>query len=68
MANKGMMWFDWIAYVLLVVGGLNWGLVGAFNFNLVMYLLGEGLVANIVYGLVGISAVYGLYMLFKLSK
>ena len=39
-----------IAYVLLVVGGLNWGLVGAFDFNLVSFLFGEGtLIARIVY-------------------
>jgi uncharacterized protein len=48
-----------IALVLLVVGGLNWGLVGLFNFDLVAALLGEGsLLSRIVYILVGISAVW----------
>lgn len=48
-----------LALVLLVVGGLNWGLVGLFQFDLVATLLGAGsMLANIVYILVGLSAVY----------
>jgi len=48
-----------IAFVLLLVGGLNWGLVGLFDFNLVEALLGTwpGLVM-IVYVLVGVSTVF----------
>lgn len=46
-----------IALILVVVGGLNWGLVGAFDFNLVSTILGEGSIANIVYILVGLSAI-----------
>jgi uncharacterized membrane protein YuzA (DUF378 family) len=47
-----------IAFILAIVGALNWGLVGAFNFNLVSYLLGAWpMVANTVYVLVGISAI-----------
>jgi uncharacterized protein len=47
------------AYTLLWVGGVNWGLVGLFNFNLVTTILG-GMPAlvNLVYILVGASAVY----------
>lgn len=51
------------AYALLWVGGVNWGLVGLFNFNLVEVVLGAvGLVAlvQIVYILVGVSAVYSV--------
>lgn len=55
-----------LALVLLVVGGLNWGLVGAFNFDLVNFIfvqnLGMAMVAKIVYILVGVS---GLYIGFK---
>ncbi len=48
-----------IAFVLLVVGGLNWGLVGIFNFDLVAMLFGgaQSAIAKLVYTLVGISAV-----------
>jgi uncharacterized membrane protein YuzA (DUF378 family) len=47
-----------IAFVLLVIGGLNWGLVGAFDYNLVDSILGSmpGLV-KIIYILVGLSAI-----------
>jgi len=54
-----------VAVVLLIVGGLNWGLVGAFDFNLVDTLFGEGSVwARIVYVLVGLAAVWKLVALF----
>ena len=50
-----------LALILLVIGGLNWGLVGLFQFNLVAALFGtDSLLSNIVYILVGISAVYDL--------
>ena len=47
-----------ITFVLLVIGGLNWGLVGAFHFNLVMKILGSmPWLENLVYILVGLSAI-----------
>jgi len=47
------------AYLLLWVGGLNWGLVGLFNFNLVTALFGMWpMLVTLVYVLVGVSAVY----------
>lgn len=54
--------FDWAPLVLVIVGGLNWGLVGLFEFNLVEYLFGGiPLLESIVYVLVGVSAVYMIY-------
>jgi len=49
-----------ITLVLLIVGGLNWGLVGLFQFDLVAALFGgqDALLSRIVYTLVGLSAVY----------
>lgn len=49
---------DWIAMVLLVIGGLNWAVVGIFSMNLVELVAGTGIVAKIIYVLVGISAIY----------
>ncbi|MBI4139277.1 DUF378 domain-containing protein [Candidatus Uhrbacteria bacterium] len=47
-----------VAWILVIVGALNWGLVGAFNFNLVNTILGAWpTVERIVYVLVGLSAV-----------
>ena len=60
---------DWVALVLTIVGGLNWGLVGAFNFNLVDALFGEGsALARIVYVLVGLSAIWLIYTATKLRR
>ena len=47
-----------VTFVLVVVGALNWGLVGLLNLNLVESVLGMGMVAKVVYILVGVSAVY----------
>ena len=47
-----------ISFILVIIGALNWGLVGFFNIDLVAMLFGEMiLVARIVYSLVGISAI-----------
>ena len=57
--EKTMKNFDVLAVILLVVGGLNWGLVGIFNFDLVAAIFGSGAeVSRIVYALVGLSALY----------
>jgi uncharacterized membrane protein YuzA (DUF378 family) len=61
-----MSTIDWIARVLLIIGGLNWGLVGVFRANLVSSIFGEATMAsNIVYGLVGIAALYEIIRLFS---
>lgn len=51
-----------IAFVLTIIGALNWGLIGAFDFNLVTTLLGEEtLLTKITYILVGIGALIFLF-------
>lgn len=51
-----------ITYILVIIGALNWGLVGLFNINLVTMLFGEmTMAARIIYSLIGISAI--IYML-----
>jgi len=56
---------DWIAIVLVIIGGINWGLVGL-NFNLVNVILGAvPVLEKIVYILVGISALYMIYYIKK---
>lgn len=50
-----------IALILVVVGGLNWGLVGLFDFDLVATIFGDmSMISRIVYILVGLSAIYVL--------
>ena len=49
---------DVLAAILVVIGALNWGLVGLFGFNLVFALFGTTVLTNLVYILVGLSGVY----------
>lgn len=51
---------DEVAGALLALGGLNWGLVGATNFDLVRAAFGRGTAARAAYGLIGASAAYAL--------
>ena len=53
-----------ISLVFTIIGGLNWGLIGAFNFNLVTTLFGESMLTNIVYIIVGICALINIMLLF----
>ena len=60
---------DWISMVLLIVGGLNWGLVGLADFDLVAALFGDGsALSRIVYVLVGLAALYSLYTTTKMGR
>lgn len=56
---------DWIALILVIIGGLNWGLVGLFSYNVVDVIFGAGTVAKIIYILVGLSALYLIYYAMK---
>lgn len=59
-----MKYLDIIAAILLIVGGLNWGLVGLFDFNLVDFLFSHfHYVSKVIYGLVGLSALYAIFKL-----
>ena len=57
--GSNMKWIHIIAFLLVIVGGLNWGLVGLMNLDLVALIFGAmPMVARIVYVLVGLGAVY----------
>lgn len=60
------MW-DKIALILLVVGGINWGLVGLFELDLVAWLFGgaASLISRVIYILVAVSAVWCISFLFR---
>jgi uncharacterized protein len=57
---------DWLAATLLIVGGLNWGLVGVAKFDLVAWICGgmdfgeTNAVSRVIYSAVGLAAVYGI--------
>ncbi|MBQ1565484.1 MAG: DUF378 domain-containing protein [Clostridia bacterium] len=55
-----------VALILMIVGALNWLLVGLFNFNLVTAIFGAGSVMSIIlYILVGLGGIWGIVMLFQ---
>ncbi|MBR5489753.1 MAG: DUF378 domain-containing protein [Oscillospiraceae bacterium] len=61
------MLLDRIALILSIVGGLNWGLVGLFRFDLVAYIFGgqTSTVSRVVYVLVGLAAIWCISLLFR---
>ena len=58
---------DIIALILMVVGSLNWGLVGLFQYDLGAAIFGgaSSILARIVYSLVGLAGIWGITMLFR---
>lgn len=51
--------FDAVTFVLVIIGGLNWGLLGLFSFDLITFLFGEiAPLDRVIYTLIGLSALY----------
>lgn len=60
---------DLIAKILVIIGGLNWGLVGLLNMDLVQMIFGfMPILATVVYALVGLSALWLIYTMFIAKK
>ena len=60
-----MSTIDNIALTLVIIGAINWGLIGLFNFNLVDAIFGSmSLISRIIYTLVGISGLWGIKLIF----
>jgi uncharacterized membrane protein YuzA (DUF378 family) len=56
---------DKIALVLVIIGAINWGLIGFFNFNLVEMIFGNmTIISRIIYALVGVSGLWAIKLLF----
>ncbi len=62
-----LQWMDKIALALIIIGGLNWGLVGLLSFDLVAWLFGGSgeILSRVVYTLVGLGAAWGITLLFR---
>ena len=61
-----MKTLDSIMLALIIIGGINWGLIGFFQFNLVDSLFGSfSLISRIIYGLVGIASLYNISFFVK---
>jgi uncharacterized membrane protein YuzA (DUF378 family) len=60
---------DLASLTLLIIGGVNWGLVGLFDLDLVASLFGDGtMMARVVYVLVGLAALYGIVTATRVAK
>ena len=61
------MFLDKIALALAIIGGLNWGTIGLFNFDLVAFICGGSgtWLARIIYAIVGLAALWCLTLLFR---
>lgn len=67
--SKKMKIINTIALILVIVGGLNWGLIGFFNFNLVDFLFGAGsILSKLVYILVGIASLWCISLFAKIFE
>ena len=60
--------FDWTALAILIIGGINWGTIGAFDINLVSALFGDmTILTRVIYALVGASALYTIFAALSVS-
>ena len=64
------MLIDKIALILAIIGGINWGSIGIFGFDLVAFLFGgsASTVSRVVYTLVGLAAVWCVSLLFRVTS
>ena len=62
-----MQVIDRIALILAIIGGLNWGSIGLFRFDLVAWICGgqASVVARVIYTLVGLAAIWCISLLFR---
>jgi uncharacterized membrane protein YuzA (DUF378 family) len=68
-SHSAMSALDYIAMALLIIGGLNWAMVGLFDVDIVASLFGAGSPASrLVYVLVGISALYSIWTAMKMGR
>jgi len=58
---KQLIWIDIIALALVIIGALNWGLIGLFDLNLVSTLFTSVGLQKLIYIIVGIAGIYGVF-------
>ncbi len=61
---------DKISTILVIIGAINWGLIGLFNFNLISLVFGEpaNFIGRIIYILVGVGGLDMIFLLLKMKK
>lgn len=63
--NKFLNILQGICYILIIIGALNWGLVGTMNFNLVEYFFNQGVITRTLYIIIGIAAIVSIILTAK---
>lgn len=66
--KKGLQWYDWLCLIFLVLGGLHYLILGLFDIHLLYRIFGMGIMARVVFTLIGISAVFSIITLWKFNK
>jgi len=61
---------DMIALILAIVGGLNWGLIGLFQFDLVAWIFGgqDAALSRIIYSIIGLAGLWCITLLFRRNR
>lgn len=64
---KGVITLKKLILIIMIIGGINWGLIGIFNYNLVGSIFNGSpdIVARIIYAVVGLASLFGISFLFK---
>lgn len=61
-------WLDIVALILIIIGAINWGLIGFFRFDLIASLFGQlSAISRIIYAIVGIAGINSLILFWKLK-
>ena len=61
-------WLDIVALILIIIGAINWGLIGFFRFDLIASLFAQlSAISRIIYAIVGIAGIYSLILFWKLK-
>lgn len=62
-------WLDITALILIIIGAINWGLIGFFEFDLISYFFGTySAISRIIFAIVGIAGIYSLVLFWKLKS
>lgn len=61
-------WLDVVSLILIIIGAINWGLIGFFRFDLISYFFGNlSAISRIIFAIVGIAGIYSLVLFWKLK-
>lgn len=62
-------WFDYIVLTLVIIGAINWGLIGFFKFDLVVFLFGKMTwISRIIYAIIGLCGLYTISLFGRITS